>query len=90
MLAAEARGPASGELLVFLHGGGQSRSAWRSAAEQVGGQGYRAVSIDLRGHGTSDWAPDGNYHVERHTADLRAVIGVLEHRAFNLVHILRV
>lgn len=77
MLAAEAHGPENGELVLFLHGGGQSRSAWRSAAEQVGGQGYRAVSVDLRGHGTSDWSPDGDYHVERHVADIRAVIGAL-------------
>jgi non-heme chloroperoxidase len=30
--------------------------------------------MDMRGHGESDWAPDGNYRVEAYVEDLRIVL----------------
>lgn len=63
--------------MLFLHGGGQSRSAWRGAARALAAAGFHGVSLDLRGHGESDWARDGNYAFDRHVADVEAIIGAL-------------
>lgn len=73
-LAAESHGDVDNDLVIFLHGGGQSRSAWRGAARAIAAAGYHALAVDLRGHGESEWAPDGNYHVSQHVADVVRVI----------------
>jgi len=39
--------------------------------------GWHAICVDLRGHGESDWAPDGSYGLEVFSADLRAIIATL-------------
>lgn len=72
-LAASARGPADGPRVLLAHGGGQTRRAWRRVAEVLGDQGFRAVALDLRGHGESAWAPDGAYSTEDFAGDLIAV-----------------
>jgi non-heme chloroperoxidase len=76
-LAADVAGPYRGPLVVLLHGGGQTRHAWGGTTHVLGGQGFLAVSLDLRGHGESDWAPDGDYGIDAHAADLRAVVAEL-------------
>lgn len=76
-IAADAFGSPEAPPVIFLHGGGQSRSAWRGAARAVAAAGLQGVSLDLRGHGDSDWAPDGNYAFDRHIADVEAVIAAL-------------
>ncbi len=63
-----------GPLVLLQHGGGQTRHAWKGAGQQLASAGYRAVSIDARGHGDSDWAPDGDYTTEALVADLVAVV----------------
>jgi non-heme chloroperoxidase len=65
----------SGPLVLLQHGGGQTRHAWKGAGQQLANAGYHAVSLDARGHGDSDWAPDGDYSTEALMADLAAVIG---------------
>jgi pimeloyl-ACP methyl ester carboxylesterase len=59
--------------VLFLHGGGQTRHAWGSTAEGVASQGWRAVALDLRGHGDSDWAANGDYSFTAFCADCVAV-----------------
>lgn len=73
-LAADAYGPASGTPVLFFHGGGQSRRSWTRAARNVGAAGYRAITIDLRGHGESDWATDGDYILDAFARDVEALI----------------
>lgn len=76
-IVADAFGEQGQVPMLFLHGGGQSRSAWRGAARALANDGYYAVSLDLRGHGDSDWAPDGNYAFDRHVADLDTIVSGL-------------
>jgi pimeloyl-ACP methyl ester carboxylesterase len=62
-----------GPTAILLHGGGQSRSSWRIATQRLGDAHYKACALDLRGHGDSDWSPNGDYRIER-VADLVSVI----------------
>jgi pimeloyl-ACP methyl ester carboxylesterase len=73
-LAADAVGAADAPAILFLHGSGQTRQSWGSALQEAARRGYRAISLDLRGHGDSDWAPDGKYSLELFEADVRRVI----------------
>jgi non-heme chloroperoxidase len=79
-LAADAWGDSSGPLVLLQHGGGQTRHAWRGAGERLGRAGYHAVAFDARGHGDSDWAPDGLYGQDVMVEDLRSVIVALGRR----------
>jgi pimeloyl-ACP methyl ester carboxylesterase len=72
-LVADVRGDPEGWPVLFLHGGGQTRHAWGSTAEIVAAQGWRTVALDLRGHGDSDWAPNGDYSFTAFCADCVAV-----------------
>jgi pimeloyl-ACP methyl ester carboxylesterase len=73
-IAADAMGPVDGPPVLFMHGGGQTRQSWGNAVAAAARHGYRAVTIDLRGHGESGWSPDGEYGVETWKADARAVV----------------
>ena len=73
-LAADAYGPGDGIPVLFFHGGGQSRRSWRGAAHRVGAAGYRGITVDLRGHGESDWASDGDYLLDAYARDVEALI----------------
>src|SRR5690606_8456935 len=59
--------------VVLLHGGGQTRHAWGGAAAALARAGYHGVSVDLRGHGDSDWSPDGSYSFDQYAGDVRAL-----------------
>src|SRR5687768_5467089 len=80
-LAADVYGPEDGPPVVFFHGGGQTRHAWGGTARLLGEKGWRSTTVDLRGHGDSDWAPtrevegDG-YTLDDFAADVRAVAAV--------------
>ena len=39
-------------------------------ARQLGDAGWPRLNVDLRGHGDSDWSPDGDYSLERFAADV--------------------
>ncbi len=70
-LAVEVRHPSGSPTLLFAHGFGQTRGAWRGASAALAGQGYRCVSFDARGHGESDRVAGGDYHMEQFVGDLR-------------------
>jgi pimeloyl-ACP methyl ester carboxylesterase len=58
----------------LLHGGGQTRHAWGATGSRLLENGLNTLRIDLRGHGESDWHPDGRYAFPDHARDLAAVI----------------
>jgi non-heme chloroperoxidase len=64
--------------VVFLHGGGQTRHAWRRTAEGVASGGRTAIVLDARGHGDSEWDPDADYSLDAFVADLVAFLGSLD------------
>ena len=69
-LVGDAWGDPEDPPVVLLHGGGQTRHAWAGTAATLAAAGWHAISIDQRGHGESDWAPDGNYDRERYADDV--------------------
>lgn len=71
-LVGDAYGDAGAPSVLLLHGGGQTRHSWGGTAATLAAQGYYAVSVDLRGHGDSDWDPDGNYSFLMFQADTEA------------------
>jgi pimeloyl-ACP methyl ester carboxylesterase len=73
-LVADVAGTPNAPTLLFLHGSGQTRQSWGRALEEAARRGYRALSLDLRGHGDSDWSPDGQYTLDRFAADVRQAI----------------
>jgi peroxiredoxin len=79
-IAADRLGDPSRPAVVFLHGGGQTRRSWGRAAAAVAERGWQAVTVDLRGHGESDWSPDGDYRVTSFAGDVLAVVRELPHR----------
>ncbi len=58
---------------MLAHGGGQTRHSWGGTAEALAASGHRVLSIDLRGHGDSTWAPDGDYTMSAFRDDALAV-----------------
>ncbi len=60
-LVGDLAGPDEGLPVLLLHGGGQTRRSWGRALDALADNGARAVAIDMRGHGDSDWSPDASY-----------------------------
>ena len=79
-LTADAWGASDAPPVLLLHGGGQTRFAWGGTAKTLASQGWYAVSLDLRGHGESTWAPDGNYNIDAYVADLHKVLSHFSHK----------
>lgn len=79
-IAGDSWGPPSGPLVLLQHGGGQTRHAWKGTGETLGAAGYCAVAFDARGHGDTDWAPDGLYGQDVMVRDLECVVAALGNR----------
>ncbi|WP_419825754.1 alpha/beta fold hydrolase [Sphingomonas sp.] len=73
-IAADVGGAEDGPLVVLQPGGGQTRHSWGKAGETLAERGYHVVSLDLRGHGDSDWSPDRLYGFDRYLDDLVRVL----------------
>lgn len=63
--------------VLLMHGGGQTRHAWGGTARRLAENGWKAVSIDMRGHGDSEWALNGDYSFTAFSADCVAVCDAL-------------
>jgi pimeloyl-ACP methyl ester carboxylesterase len=72
-LALDELGPPDGVPVLLIHGGGQTRESWGSVGRSLARSGFRSLSMDLRGHGESDWASDGDYTPAALIGDVEAV-----------------
>ena len=79
-LAGDVGGDPRSPCVIMLHGGGQTRHSWGSAQRELIRQGFHVVNLDLRGHGDSDWSPDGEYGLPLLAADLNSVIAQINSR----------
>jgi pimeloyl-ACP methyl ester carboxylesterase len=78
-LAGSAFGEPANPPVLFFHGGGQSRNAWLGSARKVAEAGYYGISFDLRGHGESDWAADGDYLLDAFGRDVEKLLTQFHH-----------
>lgn len=63
--------------VLLVHGAAQSSLAWASVSQALVAAGRRVISLDLRGHGESEWPADGRYDYLAFVEDLRAVLAQL-------------
>ena len=72
LLTADVDGDPAAAPVVLLHGGGQTRHAWGATLSHLA-EHWRAYSVDLRGHGESAWAHDGDYTLDAFARDVVSV-----------------
>ena len=66
---------ASGEPTVVLaHGWTETLSYWIYVTQRLTDRGFRVIAYDLRGHGQSEAAAEGDYALTRFGEDLEAVL----------------
>ncbi|AMG74410.1 alpha/beta fold hydrolase [Sphingopyxis granuli] len=76
-LEADIIGSENDPAVLLLHGAGQTRAVWARLADALEQAGRRVISLDLRGHGGSEWPADGRYDFDAMVEDLRAVLAQL-------------
>ena len=59
--------------LVLIHGGKDHCRNWDWVAEELS-RDWHVIAPDLRGHGDSDWSPDGDYAINAYVYDLAQLI----------------
>jgi pimeloyl-ACP methyl ester carboxylesterase len=77
-------GPQEGSLVLCIHGILEHGAAWELVAQRLASRGFRVVAPDLRGHGRSDHAANGTYHLLDFLVDVDAVARYMA-RPFRLV-----
>jgi pimeloyl-ACP methyl ester carboxylesterase len=69
-----------GPPVLLLHGGGQTRHAWKKTGDLIARMGRVAYAVDQRGHGDSEWVADGAYQYTDFAADARVLADTLAER----------
>jgi esterase len=62
--------------MVLLHGFAVTAHAWDFFSLTARAD-FHVYALDHRGHGDSEWAPDGNYRRDQYVADLTAFVAAL-------------
>ena len=70
-----------GPPVLLLHGGGQTRHAWKKTGDLIARMGRIAYAVDQRGHGDSEWVADGAYQYADFAADARVLADTLAERS---------
>jgi len=72
-LRGDRRGDPADPMVLLLHGAGQTRYSWSRAATRLADAGFCALAVDLRGHGDSEPAADGDYTRHAFARDVLAL-----------------
>ena len=70
--------------ILFLHGGSLNAHTWDTVCDLLRDR-YHCIAVDLRGHGDTDWAPDGDYSQDTMRRDVEGVVQALGLENFLLV-----
>ena len=70
--------------LLLLHGFAQTAHSWDLVALGLADK-FHLISLDQRGHGDSDWAPDGDYSLEAQQKDLQKFVSYIDVDRINLI-----
>jgi pimeloyl-ACP methyl ester carboxylesterase len=71
-------GAEHGQVVLLLHGGGQTRHSWDRTAARLSAAGWTAIALDARGHGDSDWHPQHDYSLDGFVGDLITFVASLD------------
>ncbi|NNC73321.1 MAG: alpha/beta hydrolase [Sphingomonadaceae bacterium] len=77
-------GNAEAPPLILLHGGRDHARSWDWVAEKLC-EDWHVICPDLRGHGDSAWASDGNYAMMPYVYDLAQLVHQLDLAPVNIV-----
>jgi pimeloyl-ACP methyl ester carboxylesterase len=69
-----------GAPVLLLHGGGQTRHAWKKTGDLIARLGRTGYAVDQRGHGDSEWVANGAYAFADYAADARVLADTLTER----------
>ena len=70
--------------LILQHGGRDHCRSWDWVAEELA-KDWHVIAPDLRGHGDSAWAPDGNYEMNMFVYDFAQLVHTLGHDQVTIV-----
>ena len=70
--------------ILFLHGGALTAHTWDLCCLALRDE-FHCLALDQRGHGDSDWAPDGDYSISAQRDDVRGFAEVVGLDNFVLV-----
>lgn len=73
-LCVNAWGKEGDPAVIFLHGALDHGMAWEEVAMPLAARGYHVMAPDQRGHGCSEHASAGAYHLMNYVADLDAML----------------
>jgi esterase len=69
-------GTAGKRPVLFLHGGGLNAHTWDLVCLSLRSD-YHCLALDLRGHGDSEWSPEGDYAIASHVRDVEQFVSEL-------------
>ena len=70
--------------IVMLHGISQQAHSWDFISLPLSVD-YHVLALDQRGHGDTDWSPDGDYSTDIYVKDVDGFINALGLRNFHLM-----
>ena len=70
--------------LILQHGGRDHSRSWDWVAEELA-KDWHVIAPDLRGHGDSAWAPDGNYDMGPFVYDFAQLVHTLGHDQVTII-----
>lgn len=70
--------------LILQHGGRDHCRSWDWVADELRHD-WHVICPDLRGHGDSDWSPEGNYQMDSFVYDFAQLIHTLGHDEVTIV-----
>ena len=71
-------------LLILVHGMHDHARSWDWIARGLCDQ-WHVVAVDLRGHGDSDWSPEGAYHTAYYLEDFVRLTEALGEEKFSII-----
>ena len=77
-------GNPSAPTLILVHGGFDHARSWDWTARALS-RDYHVIAPDLRGHGDSDWSPDGSYMMANYVYDLAQLVDLLDRSPVTIV-----
>ena len=70
--------------LILQHGGRDHCRSWDWVAHELRHD-WHVIAPDLRGHGDSDWSPEGNYSMDAFVYDFAQLVHTLGHEQVTII-----